>query len=64
MQSEPIPEGWDQQPVKELVGINLEKVAFNPDKTLFLMFCMLSSSFLFISFGLFCYFCFNSTKHW
>lgn len=40
MQSEPIPEGWDQQPVKELVGMNLEEVAFNPDKTVFLMFCM------------------------
>lgn len=38
MQSEPIPEGWDQQPVKELVGMNLEEVAFNPDKTVFLMF--------------------------
>ncbi|KAM3864544.1 protein disulfide-isomerase [Diretmus argenteus] len=37
MQSEPIPEGWDKQPVKELVGMNLEKVAFNPDKTVFLM---------------------------
>lgn len=39
MQSEPIPEGWDQQPVKELVGLNLEEVTFNPDKTVFLMFC-------------------------
>uniref|UniRef100_A0A667X5V3 Zgc:136472 n=1 Tax=Myripristis murdjan TaxID=586833 RepID=A0A667X5V3_9TELE len=37
MQSEPIPEGWDEQPVKELVGMNLEKVAFNPDRTVFLM---------------------------
>lgn len=40
MQSEPIPEGWDEQPVKELVGVNLEKVAFNPNKTVFVMFCM------------------------
>lgn len=40
MQSEPIPEGWDEQPVKELVGMNLEKVAFNPNKTVFVMFCM------------------------
>lgn len=47
MQSEPIPEGWDQQPVKELVGINLEEVTFNPDKTVFLMFCMKPSSCLF-----------------
>ncbi|XP_056136963.1 protein disulfide-isomerase [Lampris incognitus] len=38
MQSEPIPEGWDKQPVKELVGMNLEKVAFNPDKTVFVLF--------------------------
>ncbi|KAM4603331.1 protein disulfide-isomerase [Polymixia lowei] len=38
MQSEPIPEGWDKQPVKELVGMTLEKVAFNPDKTVFIMF--------------------------
>eukprot|EP00064_Thunnus_orientalis_P009725 superscaffoldBa00001253_g9751 len=38
MQSEPIPEGWDKQPVKELVGTTLEKVAFNPDKTVFVLF--------------------------
>ncbi|KAG7237083.1 hypothetical protein INR49_032829 [Caranx melampygus] len=38
MQSEPIPEGWDQKPVKELVGMTLEKVAFNPDKTVFVLF--------------------------
>lgn len=38
LQSEPIPEGWDQQPVKELVGTTLEKVAFNPDKTVFVLF--------------------------
>uniref|UniRef100_A0A3B3IGK5 Zgc:136472 n=1 Tax=Oryzias latipes TaxID=8090 RepID=A0A3B3IGK5_ORYLA len=38
MQSEPIPEGWDQKPVKELVGMNLEQVAFNPDKTVFVLF--------------------------
>ena len=39
MQSEPIPEGWDEQPVKELVGMTLEKVGFNPDKTVFVLFC-------------------------
>ncbi|XP_010776024.1 protein disulfide-isomerase [Notothenia coriiceps] len=39
MQSEPIPEGWDTQPVKELVGMTLEKVGFNPDNTVFVMFC-------------------------
>ncbi|XP_059199615.1 protein disulfide-isomerase [Centropristis striata] len=38
MQSEPIPEGWDEQPVKELVGTTLEKVAFNPNLTVFVMF--------------------------
>ncbi|XP_059902371.1 protein disulfide-isomerase [Gadus macrocephalus] len=37
MQSEPIPEGWDTQPVKQLVGSTLEKVAFNPDKTAFVL---------------------------
>ncbi|XP_029295027.1 protein disulfide-isomerase [Cottoperca gobio] len=38
MQSEPIPEGWDEQPVKELVGMTLEQVGFNPDRTVFVMF--------------------------
>ncbi|XP_068583168.1 protein disulfide-isomerase [Cebidichthys violaceus] len=38
MQSEPIPEGWDKQPVKELVGMTLEKVGFNPNKTVFVLF--------------------------
>ncbi|XP_062291967.1 protein disulfide-isomerase [Scomber scombrus] len=38
LQSEPIPEGWDKQPVKELVGMTLEKVAFNPNRTVFVMF--------------------------
>lgn len=40
MQSAAIPEGWDMRPVKELVGMNLEEVAFNPNKTVFVMFCM------------------------
>lgn len=40
MQSEPPPEGWDEQPVKELVGMNLEEVAFNPHGTVFVLFCM------------------------
>ncbi|XP_074521146.1 protein disulfide-isomerase [Halichoeres trimaculatus] len=38
MRSEPIPEGWEEQPVKELVGMTLEKVAFNPNKTVFVLF--------------------------
>ncbi|XP_070684202.1 protein disulfide-isomerase [Pempheris klunzingeri] len=37
MQSEEIPEGWDKQPVKQLVGMTLEKVAFNPNKTVFVL---------------------------
>ncbi|XP_061685649.1 protein disulfide-isomerase isoform X2 [Syngnathoides biaculeatus] len=38
MQSEPIPEGWDQRPVKELVGSTFEEVAFNPNRTVFVLF--------------------------
>ncbi|KAG7486195.1 disulfide-isomerase-like [Solea senegalensis] len=38
MRSEPIPKEWDKKPVKELVGMTLEKVAFNPNKTVFLLF--------------------------
>ncbi|XP_047434786.1 protein disulfide-isomerase [Mugil cephalus] len=38
MQSEPIPEGWDEKPVKELVGETLEKVAFHPNSTVFVLF--------------------------
>lgn len=38
MQSEPIPEGWDEKPVKELVGMTLEQVAFHPNNTVFVLF--------------------------
>ncbi|XP_077575781.1 protein disulfide-isomerase isoform X1 [Stigmatopora nigra] len=38
MQSEPIPEGWDKSPVKELVGSIFEEVAFNPNRTVFVLF--------------------------
>ncbi|XP_066516145.1 protein disulfide-isomerase [Hoplias malabaricus] len=38
LQSEPIPDGWDQQPVKELVGMNFERVAFNPNKNVLILF--------------------------
>ncbi|XP_036379580.1 protein disulfide-isomerase [Megalops cyprinoides] len=38
LQSEPIPKDWDKQPVKELVGSNFEKVAFNEDRNVFIMF--------------------------
>ncbi|XP_012986841.1 protein disulfide-isomerase isoform X1 [Esox lucius] len=38
MQSEVEPADWDLKPVKQLVGQTLERVAFNPDKTVFIMF--------------------------
>ncbi|KAM9793040.1 LOW QUALITY PROTEIN: protein disulfide-isomerase [Neosynchiropus ocellatus] len=38
LQSQPAPDGWEQQPVKELVGATLEKVAFHPNKTVFVLF--------------------------
>ncbi|XP_033826422.1 protein disulfide-isomerase [Periophthalmus magnuspinnatus] len=38
LQSEPVPEGWEQEPVKQLVGSTLEKVAFHPNKTVFVLF--------------------------
>ncbi|XP_062866716.1 protein disulfide-isomerase [Trichomycterus rosablanca] len=38
LQSEPIPDGWDKQPVKELVGVNFERVSFNPKKNVLVLF--------------------------
>ncbi|XP_056318524.1 protein disulfide-isomerase [Danio aesculapii] len=38
MQSEPIPANWDTQPVKELVGMNFEKVAFNHNNNVIVLF--------------------------
>ncbi|KAG5854459.1 protein disulfide-isomerase [Anguilla anguilla] len=38
LQSEPIPKDWDKHPVKELVGSNFEKVGFNEERNVFIMF--------------------------
>nr|XP_021331513.1 protein disulfide-isomerase-like protein of the testis isoform X1 [Danio rerio] len=38
MQSEPVPANWDTQPVKELVGMNFEKVAFNHNNNVIVLF--------------------------
>ncbi|KAG2455487.1 PDIA1 isomerase, partial [Polypterus senegalus] len=38
LESEPIPEDWDKHPVKELVGRNFERVAFNDERNVFVMF--------------------------
>ncbi|XP_048350148.1 protein disulfide-isomerase-like protein of the testis [Sphaerodactylus townsendi] len=36
--SEEIPDGWDQKPVKELVGKNFDRVVFNKKNHVFVMF--------------------------
>ncbi|XP_063049904.1 protein disulfide-isomerase [Engraulis encrasicolus] len=38
LQSEPVPEGWDAQPVKELVGLNFDPVAFNDKNNVLVLF--------------------------
>ncbi|KAJ8246000.1 hypothetical protein GJAV_G00262580 [Gymnothorax javanicus] len=38
LQSLPIPKDWDKHPVKELVGSNFEKVSFNEERNVFIMF--------------------------
>nr|XP_015215643.1 PREDICTED: protein disulfide-isomerase-like isoform X2 [Lepisosteus oculatus] len=38
LESEPIPENWDKHPVKELVAVNFDRVVFNDERNVFVMF--------------------------
>jgi len=48
--SEEIPEDWDKEGVKILVGKNFDEVARNPDKDVLVEFCkFVSSAYIFFS---------------
>ncbi|KAI4903322.1 hypothetical protein NFI96_015940 [Prochilodus magdalenae] len=38
LQSEPIPDDWEEHPVKELVGLNFERVTFNNNMNVLVLF--------------------------